>query len=64
MKQNESTLDRTIRIVAGLIILFLYFTGRITGTLGIILLIVAVVLLITGAIGYCGLYDLFKIKTK
>lgn len=64
MKTNESNLDRVIRVVVGIIFLGLYFTGTVTGTLGIILIVLGAVLLLTGAIGFCPLYKLLKIDTK
>jgi hypothetical protein len=63
MKNNESGLDRIIRVVAGLILLALYFMGSVTGGLGILFIVVGAVLLLTGAIGFCPLYALLKIHT-
>jgi hypothetical protein len=63
MKINESSIDRIIRVVVGLILLTLYFTGSVTGGLGILLIVVGAVLLLTGAIGFCPLYALLKIHT-
>jgi hypothetical protein len=55
--RNESTLDRTVRVVLGLALLYLAFSGRAAwGYIGI-------VPLITGALGSCPLYSLFGIST-
>jgi uncharacterized membrane protein len=64
MKTNESNLERIIRIIVGLVLVVLNFTGILTGTLGIILAVVGAVLLITGAVGFCPLYGLLKLSTK
>ena len=64
MKTNESSLDRVIRVVAGLALLVLFFTNVISGTLGIVLAAIGGVLLITGAIGFCPLYALLKLRTN
>ncbi len=64
MKANESTTDRVIRIVLGLILIYLYFSNTVTGTLGIILVILGVVAAITGITGFCGIYKLLGISTK
>jgi hypothetical protein len=64
MKKNESNLDRIIRVIAGVALLALYFTGTVTGTLGIVFVVLGVVLLLTGVIGFCALYSLFKINTN
>jgi hypothetical protein len=63
MKKNMGTADRIIRIIIAAIIGFLYYNGTISGTLGLILLILAIVFLLTSFIGFCGLYSLFGIKT-
>ena len=41
MKKNMGTTDKIIRVIIAAIIAVLYFTGTITGTLGIVLLILA-----------------------
>lgn len=61
---NESTLDRIIRVILAAIIAVLYFTGVVTGTWGIVLLVVGAILLITGLVGVCPLYKLLGISTK
>jgi hypothetical protein len=43
---------------------WLYFTDRIPGTLGVVLLIVAIMFLATSFIGVCPAYLPFKISTK
>jgi len=58
MKTNEGTLDRILRIEAGLALLALTLTGTI-GVWGWI----GVVPLLTGAIGICPLYTVLGIRT-
>jgi hypothetical protein len=64
MKANESGIDRIIRAVLGIILLALYFTGVVSGGLGIVLLVVGAIALLTGLVGFCPLYMLLKIKTN
>jgi hypothetical protein len=64
MKINESNLDRIIRVVVGIVFLALYFTGVVTGGLGILIMILGAIALLTGVVGFCPLYMLFKINTK
>lgn len=64
LKQNEGMPDRIIRIVLAVILGYLVISGTLTGTLAIILGIVAVIALVTGIIGWCGIYALLKISTK
>ena len=47
MKKNIGVADRVIRIIIALIIGILYFTNVITGTLGIVLLIIGAILFIS-----------------
>lgn len=63
MKKNMGTTDKIIRVVIALVIGILYFTGTINGTLGIVLLILAIVFLLTSMISFCPLYTLFGMNT-
>ncbi|MFP4846255.1 DUF2892 domain-containing protein [Winogradskyella sp. PE311] len=63
MKKNMGTADRVIRIVIAAIVGVLYFKGIITGTLGIILLVLAGIFVLTSLISFCPLYAPFGIKT-
>lgn len=64
MKTNESGLDRIIRVILGIALLALYFTGTVTGVLGILFIVLGAVALLTGVVGFCPLYALLKIKTN
>ena len=64
MKVNMGTVDRAIRVVIALCIAVLYFTGRLGGTLGIVLGVVAILFLFTGLTGWCPGYLPFGISTR
>jgi len=64
MKQNMSMLDRVVRLLIAIIIGGLYLTSQISGTVGLVLIIIAVIFLLTAVIGFCPLYSLFKLSTK
>jgi len=64
MKLNMGTVDRILRILLALVVFVLYYTHRISGTLALILGIFAVIFVITGLVGFCPLYTLFKFSTK
>lgn len=64
MKKNMGTADRTIRIVLAIAAAVLYFTDIITGTAGIILMVLAVIFLATSFISFCPLYAPFRISTR
>lgn len=61
--KNMSGLDRILRIIIAAGVAVLYFTGVLSGTLAIILGVLAVIFVITGLIGFCPLYKLFGTAT-
>ena len=63
MKTNMGIIDRAIRIVIALIFVGLYFTNVVTGTLAIVLLVLAGVFTLTALIRFCPLYLPFGINT-
>ena len=63
MKKNMGTADRIIRVIIAVLVGFLYFTGTISGTLGIILIALAVVFVLTSLISFCPLYAPFGISS-
>jgi len=64
MKKNMGTIDRVIRILVAVVIAVLYFANVISGTLAIILLIVAGIFIVTSFLGFCPLYLPFGLSTK
>jgi hypothetical protein len=63
MKRNMSNLDRMIRAALAAVLAVLYFTGVVSGPLGIVFLVFAGVLALTAVIAFCPLYLPFKINT-
>ena len=63
MKKNMGSTDRIIRIIAAVIFAALYFTGTVTGTLGIVLLVLGAVFVLTSVVSFCPLYLPFGINT-
>lgn len=63
MKPNMGSTDRILRTVVAVVIAFLYFTGVIPGTLGIVLLVLAIVFVATSLMSFCPLYAPFGIST-
>jgi len=59
MKMNEGTIDRVIRIVLGVVLLYVGFFVLAGTTLGIVLDVLGAVALATGISGFCLLYKLF-----
>jgi hypothetical protein len=62
--QNESTIDRVIRIVLGLALVALAVTGVVAAPWTYIVWAVAAIALITGAVGFCPLYAIFRVGTR
>ena len=63
MKKNMGNTDRVIRFLVAAVIGILYYTGTITGTLGLVLLVLAGVFLLTSFISFCPLYLPFGLST-
>jgi len=63
MKKNMGSIDKLVRVLVAVVIGILYFTDQITGTAAVILGILAVIFLLTSAIGFCPLYLPLKLST-
>lgn len=63
MKRNMGAADRIIRTLIAVVIGVLFYKGIITGALGIVLGILAIVFLATSLVGWCPLYLPLKIST-
>jgi hypothetical protein len=63
MNRNMSNLDRIIRVIIAAVFAYLYFGGIVTGALGIVLLVFAVVFALTSIVAFCPLYAPFKLST-
>lgn len=55
--------DRIIRTIIAAIVVALYFSGIISGTLGVVLIALAVVFVLTSLVGFCPLYSPFGLST-
>lgn len=64
MMKNMGSTDRMIRFLVAVVIAVLYFTGTISGTLAIVLGIVAVAFVVTSLIGWCPIYLPFGLSTR
>ena len=58
MKTNEGVIDRSLRVILGLVLIGLAATGKV-GLWGYI----GVIPLITGAVGMCPIYSLLGINS-
>jgi uncharacterized membrane protein len=63
MKKNMGNTDRLIRLVLAAVFIILWFQNIVTGTMGIILLVLGVIFALTSVVGFCPLYRLIGITT-
>ena len=64
MKKNMGTIDKVVRILVAIVIIALYATNVISGTLAIILLALSAIFILTSFISFCPLYLPFGISTR
>jgi hypothetical protein len=63
MKKNMGSTDKIIRLIVAVVFAILYFTNTVTGTFGLILLVLGAVFVLTSLISFCPLYLPFGINT-
>jgi Protein of unknown function (DUF2892) len=64
MKKNMGTVDKVIRILVAVVVVVLYFTHVISGTLAIILLALSAIFVVTSLLSFCPLYLPFSLSTR
>ena len=63
MKKNMGKLDRSVRLLIALVLIGVYFSGIVTGTWGIVILVAAGIMALTSLINSCPLYSVWGIST-
>jgi hypothetical protein len=63
MQKNMGIVDRTARLLFAAVVLVLYFTNMISGTVAVVLGLFAVIFVITSFAGFCPLYVPLKLST-
>lgn len=63
MKKNMGSADRVIRLIVAAIAVFLFYNSTLTGTAGVVALVLAAVFTLTSLMGFCPLYRLVGIST-
>jgi hypothetical protein len=64
MTKNLGTADRIVRVLLAITFAVLYFTGTITGTFGLVLVVLGGIFLATSLISWCPIYAVLGIKTS
>lgn len=55
--------DKIIRIILAVVLAILSYTGVVSGTLGIVAMVLAAVFVLTSVISFCPLYAIFGMST-
>lgn len=63
MKKNIGSIDKIIRFILAAVFITMYATGLVTGTLGIVLLVLSGIFIVTASINFCPIWAAFGIKT-
>lgn len=63
MKKNMGAIDKLIRLALAAAVVVLFYLNIISGTLGIVLLVVAGIFVITSLISFCPLYAIIGYST-
>jgi hypothetical protein len=64
MKANVGTTDKIIRVTLAALFAVLFLAKVVTGTLGIVLLVLAGTLILTSFISWCPVYLPFGLSTR
>jgi hypothetical protein len=64
MKKNMGTTDKVIRVLVAVLMIVLYLTHIISGTIAIIGLVLSGIFILTSFISFCPLYLPFKFSTR
>ena len=63
METNEGTVDRVVRIVFGLVLIYVGFSQIVAGILTYVIATVGLIMLVTGVTGHCQLYTFAGVNT-
>lgn len=63
MKKNMGAVDKSLRFIIAIVFAILYYMEIVTGTVGIILVVLGGVFVLTSLINFCPLYLPFGIST-
>lgn len=63
MKKNMGMIDRVLRLVVSVVLAYLYFSGTVEGTLGIVLIAAAAIFTLTAIVSFCPIYTILGLST-
>jgi hypothetical protein len=63
MKKNVGNTDRVIRLILAAVFAVLYFTGTVTGTVGLVLVALGAIFALTSIVSFCPIYAIVGLNT-
>lgn len=63
MEKNAGTIDRIVRVIIGIVLLYAVATGMAQGIVMYVAGLLGIMMLVTAALAYCPLYPVLKINT-
>ncbi|VVB93736.1 Uncharacterised protein [uncultured archaeon] len=63
MEKNAGTVDRIVRVVIGIGLLYAVATGMVLGIVMYVAGILGIMMMVTAALAYCPLYPAMKMNT-
>ena len=63
-EKNEGNIDRAVRIIIGIVLVYVFVLNMFLDWLNIFVLFAGLVLIVTGLVGHCSVYSLFGFSTK
>lgn len=64
MIRNMGAIDRIVRLLLAGAVAVLYLVGAVSGTVAIILGVIALIFVVSSLVGFCPLYVPFKLSTS
>jgi hypothetical protein len=64
MKKNVGMIDKVIRILVAVVVVVLYFTHVISGTLALVLLALSAIFVVTSLISFCPIWFALGLSTR
>lgn len=64
MKKNMGNIDRILRLIVAAVFVYAYFGNLVEGTVGMVLMILAIIFAATSLISFCPLYLPFGLSTR
>ena len=64
MKLNVGSTDKIIRLILAAVLIILFVTNVVSGTLGYILLALAAIFILTSLMNFCPIWAIFKVNTR